>query len=459
MGNNYASQSTVDVFKRRYGGVNDLTFTSGIINELFPFNQSMIIGDSYIEGAILGFECGVTAGGDGQELINLNDAVPGAVKQARIKSSGLYVRSAFTYPFVSRAAQAGAQAMEKSMDLVVRNNLESHDHFLQILKLHGKRASELGYVSFDPSGTVYRNTTFSGSGSITLTRSDGTTIAFVNGVASGVSYGGSTVNAYLVRKGYYASGIWTGKKNIVLEQVDTATSAVVATGTVFSTDSDLGIVYVNSTMVPVVATSQTSHTLRFKSFQAANVMAGAQIIMTNTGTLFEISAAQYELWQGSTVNVNYAALSLKALLVGIATATNRGGLNDGEEVEFVVNPRTFQRMINDQAALTRYGGERKQLQNGFETIQIMAGNGANRIYQCNLVMEGEAYGFFRKSWICSGSQKPAFRVNGMGGEDLMIKAIDQNGFIMQSYSDEFIMCRMPAKSIYFYNIDDEAVQY
>lgn len=458
MASNVSTQSTVDVFKRRYGGVNDLKFTSGVINELFPFNQSMIIGDSYIEGAILGFECGVTAGGDGQELINLNDAVPGAVKQARIKSSGLYVRSAFTYPFVSRAAQAGAQAMEKSMDLVVRNNIESHDHFLQILKMHGKRASELGYVSFDPSGTVYRNATFSGSGTITLTRSDGTTIAFTNGVATGIVLGGVTVNAFLVRKGFYASGIWTGKKNIVLEQVIVATGVVAATGTVYSTDSDLGIVYVNTTMTPVVASSQTSHTLRFKSFEAANVMAGAQIILTNTGTLFEISASQYELWQGSTVNVNNTALSLKALLVGIASATNRGGLGDGEEIEILTNPRTFSRMINDQAALTRFGGERK-LSNGFETIQVMAGNGANRIYQCNLVMEGETFGMFRKSWICSGSQKPAFRVNGMGGEDLMIKAIDQNGFIMQSYSDEFIMCRMPAKSIYWYNIDDEAVQY
>lgn len=457
MAQNYASQSVVDVFKRRYGGVNQLTFKSGIVNELFPFSQSAMIGDSYIEAAILGFECGVTAGGPEQDLIDLNDAVPGAVRQARIKSSGLYLRSAMSYPFISRAAQAGAQAMEKSMDVVVQNNLLSHDHFLQILKLHGQRASEMGYVSFDPSGTIYRDAQFSGSGTITLTRSNGTTIAFTNGVATGVSLDGVTVNAILLRKGYYSAGIWTGKKNAIVEEVDTATSTVVASGTVYSTDSNLGILYVNSAFIPVVASSQTSHTLRFKSFQAANVMAGAQIILTNVGTLFEISAAAYELWQGSTINVNNQALSLSSLLQGIASATNRGGLNDGEEIEFLVNPRTFHRMVNDQAALTRYGGERKAV-NGFEAIQVLAGNGANRIYQCNLVMEGEAYGFFRKSWLCSGSQAPAFRVAGMGGEDLTIKLTDQNGIIMQSYSDEFIFCRMPAKSLYFYNIDDEAVQ-
>lgn len=450
-------QQTVDIFKKNFGGINNLVPVSpSLIGKLLPFSAKEMVGDAFVEAAILAYENGLTLGGDAQDVVSINEAVAGAVKQSSIKPSQTIINSVVSWGFLSRSAKAGEEAFVKGFAHVTKRNLDSHNHYLDLMKVHGQRASLMGYVSFDAAGTAYRGTTFSGSGSITLTRGDGTTIAFVNGVNVAPGIGGA-LGAILVRKGFFAASIWTAKTAAPILQVN-STGTIVAQGAIVKSDASLGIVYVD--FVPVAASSQTSHRLCFMGQERAQEMVGMQKILTNTGTLFGIDAAKYELWQANQLNLGGRSFSLRAVQAGVAATMSQGGLGESDSLDILVNPLQFGRMLSDEAAFRKYDASySKDAKTGFETIEFYAPNGANRIFGTPIVMEGEAYGVLRDTWICSGSQAPAFKVVGMDGQEIIQPLPNQTGFAIRSYGDEYVFCEEPAKNIYWSGLDADAAQF
>ena len=443
-------QSTVDIFRRNVDKLRNLVPESSLISKLLPFSSGEMVGDSFQEAAVLGFENGLTLGGDAQEIVTINESVAGPVKQSRVKPNQTIINSNVSWGFLSRSAKGGEEAVVKGWSHVTKANLRSHHHYLDIMKLHGRRDSLLGYVSYDASGTTYKGAVFSGNGTVTLTKADGSTIAFTNGVAA-------AEKAILLRKGFYAAGIWVGKVNAPLLQVNSA-GTIVAQGKVLKTDANLGIVYVDFT--PVVATSQTSHRLAFLGMDRAQEMVGVQKILANTGSLFEIDASQYELWQANNLSLGGKSFGLGAVQAGVAYAMNQGGLGENEGLDILVNPNQFAAMLTNEAAQRKYDASyNKDAKSGFETIEFYAPNGVNRIHGCSLVMEGEAFGLLRESWICSGSQAPAFKVLGVEGQDIILPMPNQTGFAIRSYADEYVYCEQPAKNIYWSGLDYTAAQY
>jgi len=461
-----AQENTPDIkkiFKTVYGEQHNLTLNNDVVDELLPYESSMQTGKEFVEDFIMGDEVGATWAGTAARAFKIKEAIAGAIEQSTVQGTQFVLSSIIPWGFMTRSAGGGNKAFFDGTKLVMKNHLASHLKLRAIEKLYGQNDLGLGVVSFAPSGTIYRGFQYSGSGTITMTRKDLTSITFTNGVASGAALTGlnlpaGTRGAILMAPGTFASGFFVGKKGIVIKEILNSTKAVVANGKLTGMDARLGCIFVD--YVPVVASGLTSHSIVFDEWESTNpqCMVGVRKIITNSGTLFGISAAEYELWSGQVIDLQQKKFNLKAFTEGVADAVNSGGLD--EPLDVLVNTLTFGQMSNDESALRKYDAKYvpASAQNGFEAIEWYASNGVNRIRASNKVWEGDAFGLVKAYWKCSGSQAPSFRPSGLG-QEVIFPLNDQAGWVVRSFSDMFIICRAPAKQILWTNINPEGAAY
>ena len=437
-----SNQQVVDLFKRVYGDLHNLLPQDFPLAREIPFSEGRKVGDSFVEAFVLANETGWTLAGQGQDAFDINPAIAGVVKQSSIIPSQVVLTSVIPFAFISRSAGGGEKAFYDGTKHVMQNHIRSHSRLLEAMRIHGQRASKLGYVTYAPAGTVYRGATYSGAGDVTVGG-----IAFTDGV-------NTASKAILLAPGYFAAGLWVGLEGCVIQQLDSS-SAVVASGKLVSVDADNGILFVDFT--PVAATSTTSHTVCFEGMESGKEMVGVQKILENSGTLFGISSTQYALWKANRVDLQKKRFSMKALQEGVAQAVNKGGLD--KPLMVVVNPRTFAALTQDEAALRKYDASYKSAaQNGFETIEYYAANGLNKIVPHRMIMEGDVYGLEIGDWIRSGSAEISFKVPGLDKE-VIFPLENQAGWVVRSFSDQFVMCRAPARQIVWTNGNDEGVAY
>lgn len=448
------------IFKTVYGGQHDLRPAADPVDELLSYEASQQTGKDFVEDFIMGDEVGATWAGTQDNAFIINPSIAGAIEQSTIQGTQFVLSSVMSWGFMTRSAGGGEKAFFDGTKLLMRNHLSSHFKLRAIEKVYGQSAGGLGYVSYAPSGTIYRGVAYTGNGTITLTRKSGTTIAFTNGVASGGALPSDapagTLGAILYAPGEFAAGFWVAKKNIIVKQIATATNTTVGSGKLTGVDTRLGCIFVD--FVPVVATSTTSHNTVYDNWKDNGCMVGVNKIITNTGTLFGINASNFDLWSGQVIPLGQKKFNLKAVQEGIADAINGGGLE--EPMDILVNPLTFSQMSNDAAALRKYDASYKgaSATTGFEAIEYYAANGTNRIRTSSKIKEGEAYGLIKEHWKCSGSQSPSFKPSG-SGQDVIFPLQDQAGWVVRSFSDEFVMCRMPARQILWNQINSEGVDY
>lgn len=442
----------VDLFKRVYGDLHQLIPTDFPLARDIPFSEGLKVGDSFVEAFVLSNETGWTLAGTGQDAFDINPAIAGVVKQSSIIPSQTLLSSVIPFAFITRSAGGGAKAFYDGTKHVMQNHIRSHSRLLETMRIHGQSTSLLGYVSYAPVGTVYRNATYAATpGSITLTLADGSTLAFTNGI-------NAASKAILLAPGQFAAGIWVGLEGANVKQVN-STGTVVADGKLVGVNSDLGYITVDFTPIaPTAATGAGSIRLCFDGQEAAKEMVGIERILTNTGTLFGISAVQYSLWRANSLNLGNKRFDLKAVQVGVAQAVNAGGLESPLKV--YVNPRTFANLTQDEASLRKYDASYKSASanNGFEAIEYYAANGSNMIFPHRMVKEGQAFGLVKDDWIRSGSAEISFKIPGIDKE-VIFPLENQAGWVVRSFSDQYIMCRAPAKQIYWYGINDESVAY
>ena len=437
-----SNQQVVDLFKRVYGDLHNLLPQDFPLAREIPFSEGRKVGDSFVEAFVLANETGWTLAGTGQDAFDINPAIAGVVKQSSIIPSQVVLTSVIPFAFISRSAGGGEKAFYDGTKHVMQNHIRSHSRLLEALRIHGQRAAKLGYVSYAPSGTVYRGATYSGNGTVTVGG-----VAFTAGI-------NAASKAILLAPGYFAAGLWVGLEGCVVQQLD-STNAVVASGKLTSVDADNGILYVD--FVPVAASGLTSHKVAFEGMEADKEMVGLHKILENTGTLFGISASQYALWKANKVDLLKKRFSLKALQEGVAQAVNKGGLD--KPLMVCVNPRTFAALTQDEAAMRKYDASYKSAaQNGFETIEYYSANGLNKIVPHRMIMEGDVYGLEIGDWLRSGSAEISFKVPGLDKE-VIFPLENQAGWVVRSFSDQFVMCRAPARQIVWTNGNDEGVAY
>jgi len=426
-----------NLFKKVYGNMTDLLPEDYQLQRDIPFSQKQRVGESYNEAVVLTAETGITFAGSGSDAFGLNPAIAGAVKQATVQPYISVLGSYVPWAVMSRSATTEGAFMQATKH-VVKNNIKSHGKFLEIIRWYGQSAEKLGYVSY--ATATYRGVAFT-NGTGTLNG-----VAFTNGVSA-------SAKAILLSPGQFASGIWVGMEGAQVLQLDSS-NAIVAQGKLVGVDADYGFIYVDFT--PVAASGTTSHKLAYMGMELNQESIGVKSILTNSSTLFGISTSAYSLWKGNNVALSSVKFTFDRLNTGVSAAVNRGGLES--DLYVYVNPRTWGTLINTEAGRRQYDDSYTpgEVKNGFEAIVFHSQNGKCIIQSHRMVKEGDAFGLSLQDWSRSGSAEIGFTVPASGSGEVIFPLENQAAYAFRSYSDQYLFCHAPAKSIVFTGINVEA---
>lgn len=430
-----SNATALDMFKEVYGQAKDLTLNDQLLSKDIPFNSKQKVGEKFVEGVVLTHETGFTLSSS-TDAFELNSPRAGVVRQAEVTPYISILPSVVPWGVMARSAGAGAKSFYDATKFIVKNNLKSHEKLLEIIRFYGQSDALLGYVSY--ATATYRGASFTaGTGTIN-------SVTFTNGV-------NTTSKKILLAPGSFAAGHWVGMEGVKVNQID-ANGAIVGTGTLTGVEADWGYITVDFT--PVVASSTTSHRVCFDGQEGAKDAVGIHKILSTSSTLFNISTSTYSLWKGVNHTIT-GKLTLGKVNEGVAKAVNRGGLSG--DLKCYVNPRTWGTLATTEAGLRVYDKSYnpREADQGFESVTFYTQAGKIEFVPHRCVKEGDAFALYLPSWSRSGSAEVAFTVPGMN-RDIIFPLENQAGDCFRSFSDQYMFCNMPAHSILFSGINDEA---
>ena len=395
--NNTFSGSLNAMFKENYADKIEDLIPDGVklLNLVKFMPKDKQPGNLYHQPVILGLEHGVTFASSDEDAFNLNSPVAGVIKDAQVRGYPLVLRSVLGYTAASRAAQGGKQAFMDATKYLVSNMLRSVTKKLEIEMLYG----QMGY------GVVASNA--------------------------------STV--VTIQTAEWAPGIWAGAEGMPIEIRDSA-------GTVSKGEFKITAVDMDARTITLDANPGTlaSGDVIWHKGAYGNEFAGVHKILTNTGTLFNISAAQYNLFKGNVYGAGSAALSFNKLNLAAARGVEKG--QDGKLLAFV-NPRAWSNMMNDQAALRRYDGSysKEKAEVGAKSILFHSQNGEIEIHPSIYVKEGYSFLLNLEDWMRVGSQDVSFKRPGQG-EEFFRDLENSAGYELRLYTDQAVFCMAPGRS-------------
>ncbi len=355
----------------------------------------------------------------------LNSPIAMQMANATVTGSAITMRDVLSYDSAARAASSEA-AFEGTVGLVLRTLFKAHGKFAEIDLLYGNGPVTSG-ISLCQSTTV---TQAGGSGAnVTVTISYGTWApAMFSGFQNAVldAYvSGSKINT--------VAGLQIVSVNVV-----PASSSVGGTLVLTGNAADLNAVY--------AATGSTA--IDFYWYGAyGNNMAGIAAILRNTGSLFGISAATYDLWQSNSFDCGSTQLTFSKLQQAVALGVSRGL---DEDTLALCAPVTFADLVNEQAGARRYDSsyQAKKNENGSEALTYWGPSGKIEVVPHMFVHQGEAFIVPPKELIKVG---PLDHISptlpGIDG-DIFFQSPTQASYEVRLFSDFGLLNNMPAKSTY-----------
>jgi len=354
------------------------------------------------------------------------------MQDAQVSGNQMLLRSSLAYDAAARASNS-KKAFVKATELLVENMMESATKRLEVSMIHG----QMGIADIAIAGFVE-------------TAPDATTANFVVSQAS------------------WAAGIWAGIEGAKLVFFkDTSLTISAGTNVTANDDSDKNVIVtaVNTDTRTISVSGSAAAIEDIHDFSAAKAltvyfkgavtgtgasfayaeMAGLRRIISNTGTLFNINSATWNLWQGNTVATT-GQMTFSKLLTSVGKAVQRG-LN--EKVTVLCNPDTWSNLASDLAALRRFDGSynKKKSENGSESICYFGQNGEIEIVSYNLVKSGEVIIFPPKRCKRIGAQDLSFKTPGREGE-IFLQLPNSAGFELRNYVDCALFIETPARCVY-----------
>lgn len=353
-------------------------------------------GNLFHQPVILGMEHGVTFASSDDDAFNLNPPVAGQIKDAQVRGNPMVMRSLLGYTAASRSA-GGKNAFMDATKYIVANMLRSMSKKLEIHLLYG----QMGY---------------------------GTTSGAVGAVVT-------------ITTAEWAPGIWAGGEGMPIEIRDVTGATSRGEFVIASVDMDLRTVTLTTSAqaAGVVATD-----VIYAKGAYGNEFAGIHKILVNTGTLFNINAAQFNLWKGNSYSAA-GALSFAKLSKASARPVEKGL---DSKLTYFVNPRGWTDLLNDQAALRMFDQSYSaaQLQNGAKSLKFHSQNGELEIIPSIYVKEGYAYGLSIEEFMRVGSCDISFKRPGYGDE--FFRDLENSAaYELRLYTDQAVFCMSPGKNV------------
>jgi hypothetical protein len=400
------------LFKQVYGdGPVNLLPDFAILSRKIPFKVTEKIGDSYVIPVKLQYEGGFSYGAAGDGAFNLNNAIAGTIARAQVNASQIVLRSQIDYESAFKASSGGKQAFMDVTQAVVENMMESFAKRQEIAMLYGASPSGLGQA-------------------FSVVVAGNATVTFTNLT--------------------WSPGIWVGMENHTLDAYVGSTKQ--------NTNAPLVIVSVSLQNKQIVLSGNSGDLAALAAgnnfyFQGAfgKEMTGVDGILTNTGTLFNISAAQYALWKSTSYPIN-GPISMSQVLLGAAQAVPLGLKEDTVNL---MAAKRWASLNNDLAALRRSDESYSAagFENGVEGIKYHGVSGSMEIIAHPFVKEGEGFILPEKRLKRVGSTDITFRRP--GNPNNIFREIDaQAGFELRAYSDQQIFDEAPGMSVKLTGITD-----
>lgn len=372
-----------------------------IVQDRWEFQNAEATGEFYVFGVVLqrenGFSYAPSSGAN--TVVTMNAAIAGYVGQAKVEGYAIYLRSRLDYAAAAKASQKGKKAFAQAYGAVLKNMKESHQFRLEASLLYGR----------DGLGTVLTNTT----------------------------------GALVITDGTWASGTWAGMKDAILE----AWTGVSSSETQHNGDLTISAVAISTKTVSVTGTSSAvvaNDVLYFKGARTAsayNECAGLYRVLTNSGSLFNIDAALYQLWQANSFPVN-GNLSLTAIM----QAASVGMVFGLEKAALLCSPSRFANLASDEAALRRYIQDQRDTKRGVKGISFILGSVDVEILPHPLVRDGSAMMLNDSSIQRIGATDITFAMPGQG-EKMEVHVTDVTALEIRSMSDQAIFSDMPASCV------------
>lgn len=384
------------------GGVPDLIPAIAKIQNDIKFDKQEMLGSQYVQPVRLALPGGFThALGDGTAgAFTLNDSKAGTQAKALVTGCQILLRDQMSYEDAAKAT-GGKKSFAEGTKFFYEGMQKSMRKRIEIELLYGN--SGIGTLSAYTSGTP----------SITITLSQ------------------------------WAPMIWTGCEGTEIDVMSGTSGTVRGTVTIVSVDPETRIVTISGTV-----TGATANDVVYFKCGYGNEMSGIHKIMSNTGSLFNISAATYAQWKSSNLAVT-GALSFNAVKKAITKAVGKGLM---EDIKLYVNHGGWDDIASDIASLrTLDKSEVKKVDIGAEEIVYHSQNGKVEIISHPMVKEGNAYGLVAANWKRIGSADVVMGAPGFGGEPFFHLAT-KAGIEARSYTNQAIFSEMPATSFYISGI-------
>lgn len=262
-----------------------------------------------------------------------------------------------------------------------------------------------------------------------------------------VATGGVSTTQITIATSEWAPGIWAGAEGMPIEIRDSAGSIVRGQFKVVSVNMDTRVLTLDSSAATagVLATDVIWHRGAY-----GNEFPGVHKILTNSGVLFNIDAGQYNLFKGNSYDAGSAALSFTKLGEASTRAVEKG--QEGRLLA-LVNPRAWQDILTDQAALRMYDQSYSsaKIENGSKSLVYHAQSGEIEIEPSLYVKEGYSYLLSLEDWMRVGSSDISFKRPGQG-EEFFRDLENSAGYELRLYTDQALFCQAPGRNTLITNV-------
>jgi hypothetical protein len=407
--------STLDgIFKRRYAdNVTDLLPNFAVLLKEIKFNRRAgTVGELMQVPVRVKHAQGhtIASNSNGGAGFTLNDARPGQLQPAQVSPSAYILRERIAYGAVSRAASQ-EQAVANAFDQVVKDMLESAAWYHEMWLLYGQSATGIGEIA-------------SVSGS-------------------------STTRDWVLTAATFAPGLWVNAEGMELDAYDGGTTTQVntnATIVVTGVNVDTRTISVSGNATDLTNIAADNYLVPRGGGGASPALpAGIDKICTNTGTLFNVSATTYpSAWKAST-----SALGGAVTFAKIAGAAGKSLVKSGmSELDVLVSPFVWTDIMNDQAALRRYG-KGEMFDNGSDELTYQGPNGRLKIRSHAMVKTGDVFLIDMKTMERIGSSDISFNLPGAGVamEKFVHQIDDVAAYEIRLWSDQALFCYRPNRQV------------
>lgn len=409
-------------FKRVYADkLSNAVPDFAILRQDLVFKKQEKTGDTYNVPVKLGRSHGITwnGGATSGDAFTLNSAISMVTKQAQVGGSELVLREAISYGAISRSGTGNNESFGPVMDEVPLEMNEAANFYLEMALLYG--GTSIGAIL---SGAAGPTTTFT----LVLTEASWAAGLWAQMESAQVDVYDST----LVTRRNESGG---NRISCIVSSVnaDTRTVGLTTASNVTISNGDV--------FVPVGANGSW--------------FSGVDKILTNTGSLFGISASTYNLWKASTYSAGTAPLTMSKIQAAVSNAVVRGLM---EDVNVYMSTYSWTDLNNDLAALRRFADSTKtEADLGTNKITFYGANGKLSLVAHPMVKAGEAFILPIKRFQRVGSSDVSFRLPGMPLDNFFRQLESQAGVELRCYFDQALICKTPARCVKITNIDNASL--